>query len=108
MQTKAQSGSRMKCSVRLLRTLALACLCQGSLTTGVSVAQAAQQPISQPVFMCGSGVPGQAQDKQRIFESVPTKPLAVSSDGRLLFVTNAPANCLEIFEIGEHGLTLRS
>jgi len=103
-----QSGNNMKHLLRFLCTLALVCLCRGTLTTTASAQQVTQQPIAEPVFMCGSGVAGQRHDKQRIFESVPTRPLAVSDDGRLLFVINTPANCLEIFEIGERVLTLRS
>ena len=98
----------MKYSVKFLCAWALACLCPDSLPAIASAQQTKQQPITEPVFMCGSGVTGQSRDKQRIFESVPTSPLAVSEDGKLLFVTNAPANCLEIFEIGKRGLTLLS
>ena len=106
--SERRAGSRVRRSLRVLCTLALGCLSPVVSTTIAWAQQTAQQTIANPVFMCGSGVAGQRQDKQRIFESVPTRPLAVSDDGRLLFALNAPASCLEIFEIGDRSLTLRS
>src|SRR5713226_6695672 len=40
------------------------------------------------------------------FESGHVRPLAMSPDGRRLFVVNTPDNRLEIFSIGETALTL--
>lgn len=39
-----------------------------------------------------------------LFESGPVRPLALSPDGRRLFVTNIPDNRLEIFNVEEDGL----
>lgn len=64
--------------------------------------------ITEPVFMCGSGTKDKTYKKQHIFESIPTKPLAVSDDGKLLFAINSPANCLEIFDISQNTLSLLS
>ena len=37
------------------------------------------------------------------FESGPVRPLALSPDGRMLFVTNTPDNHLEVFNINSSG-----
>ena len=37
------------------------------------------------------------------FESGPVRPLALSPDGSLLFVTNTPDNHLEVFTVGDSG-----
>ena len=39
-----------------------------------------------------------------LFKSGQVRPLALSPDGRKLFVVNTPDNQLEIFEITRHGL----
>ncbi|MBV8757598.1 MAG: beta-propeller fold lactonase family protein [Deltaproteobacteria bacterium] len=39
-----------------------------------------------------------------LFESLQTRPLAISPNGKLLFACNTPDNRLEIFKIGPHGL----
>lgn len=50
--------------------------------------------ISKPVFNCVDVIP----DEEFVnFESAPVRPLALSKNGELLFVANAPANCLEIY-----------
>ncbi len=41
------------------------------------------------------------------FESGPVRPLALSPDGTRLFATNIPDNRLEIFAVGDEGLTLQ-
>lgn len=64
--------------------------------------------IQQPVFSCGSGLDKKLLNKDKIFESVPAKPLALSDDGSLLFVVNSQANCLEIYRTADHKLTLAS
>lgn len=64
--------------------------------------------IKQPVFACGSGLASKPTGKDKIFESVPTRPLALSDDGSLLFAINAKANCLEIYRTGGDRLTLAS
>ncbi|WP_428633660.1 hypothetical protein, partial [Sedimenticola sp.] len=40
------------------------------------------------------------------FESGQVRPLALSSDGSKLFVTNTPDNRLEIFNVANEGLSL--
>lgn len=72
--------------------------------------------LQNPVNQCGSGL----SDKEKIteavanasvvnYESGPVRPLAISADNKRLFVTNTPANCLEIYEItDEDTLTLVS
>lgn len=65
-----------------------------------------------PVFACGTGaetlteedVPG----SYTLFESGHTRPLALSPNGQLLFATNTPANCLEIYSTDNDELTLVS
>lgn len=48
-------------------------------------------------------MPGELTDFT-LFESGPVRPLALSPDGRRLFVTNTPDNRLEIFNVEEDGL----
>ncbi len=76
--------------------------------------------IDKPVFQCGSGADiqtGKYGDHQHnagdiaslftrdknggytLFESGPVRPLALSDDKQLLFVTNVPADCLEIYDV---------
>src|SRR4051812_2052433 len=38
-----------------------------------------------------------------LFETLQTRPLALSPDGRLLFVANTPDNRLEIFRVAKGG-----
>lgn len=58
---------------------------------------------TNPVFACGTGVETETGDTMpgsyTLFEFGQTRPLAVSPNGRYLFVTNTPANCLEIYNI---------
>src|SRR5690606_38642719 len=55
------------------------------------------------VFACGTGVETETgdtiPDSYTLFEAGQTRPLAVSPNGRYLFVANTPANCLEIYNI---------
>lgn len=51
-------------------------------------------PITAAVFNCKAITP---DDNYVNFESDPVRPLALSEDGKLLFVANTPANCLEIY-----------
>src|SRR6187431_838419 len=92
-------GRLMKNLAAFFSTWTLCLLGPGVAASAAPAGQSPQTPITEPVFMCGSGLDRQAQDKQHVFESVPTRPLAVSEDGRLLFVLNTPADCLEIFDI---------
>jgi DNA-binding beta-propeller fold protein YncE len=65
--------------------------------------------LQRPVMQCGSSADSLTADTAPnslvVFESGPVRPLALSSDGQRLYVTNAPANCLEIYEV--EGDTLR-
>lgn len=58
---------------------------------------------TNPVFACGTSVESETGDtlpgSYTLFEFGQTRPLAVSPNGRYLFVTNTPANCLEIYNI---------
>jgi len=65
--------------------------------------------LQRPVMQCGSSADTLTADAAPnslvVFESGPVRPLALSADGQRLYVTNAPANCLEIYSI--EGDTLR-
>lgn len=58
---------------------------------------------TNPVFACGSSVETETGDtlpgSYTLFEFGQTRPLALSPNGRYLFVTNTPANCLEIYNV---------
>ncbi|MEM1154523.1 MAG: hypothetical protein AAGI44_10295, partial [Pseudomonadota bacterium] len=86
---------------------------------------APEPPISSPppvssdlptsrtsAFACGSGGASvnadQAPNSYVLFESAPVRPLALSADGRRLLVTNAPANCLEIYTLEADQFILES
>tara|TARA_R110001599_G_scaffold353861_1_gene600682 strand:- start:13014 stop:15734 length:2721 start_codon:yes stop_codon:yes gene_type:complete len=66
----------------------------------------------QDAFACGSGgALTTAEDTPGsyvLFESAAVRPLALSDDGKRLLVTNTPANCLEIYSVGEQGFSLES
>jgi DNA-binding beta-propeller fold protein YncE len=68
--------------------------------------------LEQPVFQCGTSVDSLTADSApgsvTVFESGPVRPLALSHNGTLAFVTNAPSNCLEIYEISGDRFVLRS
>lgn len=89
-------------TVRLLREktlkylLSWSCLLTGLLGSTQLYASSAEL-ITTPVFMCGSGLGEFPAVKDKIFESVPTRPLAESDDGSLLYVLNPFDNCLEIY-----------
>lgn len=56
-----------------------------------------------PVFACGTGVETETgdtiPDSYTLFEFGQSRPLAMSPNGRYLFVANTPANCLEIYNV---------
>ncbi|MEM9254283.1 MAG: hypothetical protein AAGA91_02485 [Pseudomonadota bacterium] len=58
---------------------------------------------ANPVFACGTGVESETGDtlpgSYTLFEYGQTRPIAVSPNGRYLFVANTPANCLEIYNV---------
>lgn len=58
---------------------------------------------TNPVFACGTGVETETGDtlpgSYTLFEFGQTRPIAITPNGRYLFVTNTPANCLEIYNI---------
>ncbi len=68
--------------------------------------------LQRPVLQCGSSVDTVTADAAAasvaVFESGPVRPLALSADGQRLYVTNAPANCLEIYAIENDALRLVS
>jgi DNA-binding beta-propeller fold protein YncE len=47
----------------------------------------------------------QSANPYTLFETLQVRPLALSSDGKLLFAANTPDNRLEIFAVGGGGLT---
>lgn len=75
------------------------CILVGALF--ISVAAEAADLIKSPVFNC-------VDTKPRAdfvnFESGQVRPLALSPDGKLLFVANTPANCLEIYSVADDQL----
>ncbi|MFK7976274.1 MAG: hypothetical protein AB8C02_09060 [Halioglobus sp.] len=56
-----------------------------------------------PVFACGTGVETETgdtiPDSYTLFEFGQSRPLAMSPNGRYLFLANTPANCLEIYNV---------
>ena len=68
--------------------------------------------LGQPVFQCGSGTDtltaNAAPDSVADFESGPVRPIALSIDGKRLYVTNTPAHCLEIYAIDGDSMRLAS
>lgn len=68
--------------------------------------------LQRPVFQCGAGTDSVSADTApasvTVFESGPVRPIALSSDGQRLYVTNAPANCLEIYAVEGDALRLAS
>lgn len=73
------------------------------------VQQSLGASLQRPVFQCGTGVDtitgDTAPNAVTVFESGPVRPITLSGDGQRLYVTNAPANCLEIYAV--EGDTLR-
>lgn len=67
----------------------------GGYIMSAVVAEAAS-PIKTPVFNCVDTKP---RSDFVNFESGQVRPLALSPDGKLLFVANTPANCLEIYSV---------
>ena len=74
-----------------------------------TIEQALGATLSRPVFQCGTGSDSVTDDglsnSVTLFESGPVRPIALSADGKRLFVTNRPAHCLEIYAV--EGDTLR-
>ena len=80
------------------------------LSTGnATIEQSLGTTLLRPVFQCGSGGDSVTDDglagSVTVFESGPVRPIALSADGKRLFVTNRPAHCLEIYAV--EGDTLR-
>ncbi len=74
-----------------------------------SIEQSLGATLLKPVFQCGTGSDSVTDDalsgSVTVFESGPVRPMALSADGKRLFVTNRPAHCLEIYSV--EGDTLR-
>ena len=68
--------------------------------------------LQKPVFQCGTGADAVTDDgiagSVTVFESGPVRPIALSADGKRLFVTNRPAHCLEIYAVEGDMLRLAS
>ena len=68
--------------------------------------------MQRPVFQCGTGTDTVSADTApgsvTVFESGPVRPITLSADGQRLYVTNAPANCLEIYAVEGDLLRLAS
>ncbi|MEM9254733.1 MAG: hypothetical protein AAGA91_04755 [Pseudomonadota bacterium] len=58
---------------------------------------------SNPVFACGTGIETETgdtlTDSYTLFEFGQSRPIAISPNGRYLFVANTPANCLEVYNV---------
>src|SRR5690606_20391356 len=77
--------------------------------TGANANAVFPAPITQAVHMCGSSLGWVDEQGHRPrFESIPSRPMALSNDGKLLFAVNTMANCLEIFEVLDNTLALIS
>ena len=65
--------------------------------------------LEKPVFQCGSNADtlngDSAPASVTVFEGGPVRPLALSADGKRLYVANAPANCLEIYAVNGDVIT---
>ena len=74
-----------------------------------AIEQSLGATLLKPVFQCGTGSDSVTDDalpgSVTLFESGPVRPIAMSADGKRLFVTNRPAHCLEIYAV--EGDTLR-
>ena len=68
--------------------------------------------LQRPVFQCGTGADAVTEDGMAgtvtLFESGPVRPIALSSDGKRLYVANRPAHCLEIYAVDGDTLRLAS
>ena len=77
--------------------------------TSAQIEQSLGTTLQKPVFQCGTGsdsvTADAAPNSVTVFESGPVRPIALSADGQRLYVTNTPANCLEIYAV--QGDTLR-
>src|SRR5512143_3372906 len=60
--------------------------------------------VSLPLWLAVSQ-PAGAADDFTLFESGQVRPLALSADGSRLFAVNTPDDRLEIFDVGESGLS---
>ena len=80
--------------------------------TSAQIEQSLGTTLQKPVFQCGTGTDSVSADSApnsvTVFESGPVRPIALSADGQRLFVTNTPANCLEIYAVQGDGLRLAS
>jgi len=74
-----------------------------------SIEQSLGVNLQYPVFQCGTATDtitaDVAPESVALFEGGPVRPITLSSDGKWLYVTNAPAQCLEIYSV--EGDTLR-
>ncbi len=72
-------------------------------TSNAAIEQSLGTTLLRPVFQCGSGGDNVTDDSVAgsvtVFESGPVRPIALSADGKRLFVTNRPAHCLEIYAV---------
>ncbi len=68
--------------------------------------------LAKPVMQCGTGVESVTDDgvsgSVTMFESGPVRPIALSADGKRLYVANRPAHCLEIYAVEGDTLKLAS
>jgi len=70
----------------------------------------ASRDNSGPEFSCGSNgavlTADEDPDSYVLFEGGQVRPLALSADGSTLYVTNTPANCLEIYNVSDSSFVL--
>lgn len=69
------------------------------------IAHARRLVLASVVLAAVAGRPAASHAAFAAFESGPVRPLALSPDGRRLFVANTPDDRLEIFTVGADGLT---
>ena len=93
---------------RVRRGLFLLPILASLMLPGLSHAAASAALIQRPAFTCGSGIREQHAVRKTTFESVPSRPMALSDDGSLLYVINSQANCLEIYQTTPTDLKLVS
>lgn len=88
----------------------------GSLMDTISTSRGHDDPeppqVGKSAFACGSGgatlTADSAEGSYTLFESGPVRPVALSPNGQLLAVANAPASCLEVYRVAGDELRLDS
>src|SRR5262249_44873364 len=82
----------------------------GSMTPVRSFHRVMKYALSGSVLVAGAlaSAPAGASPSFTAFESGQVRPLALSSDSKLLFAVNTPDNRLEVFRVNDHALDHRA